>query len=167
MQTNKQACADHEISKNIWNNITNFFNIFSELFQDFIKFLCQFFQSKATLTAENMFLRKQLAMYEERKIKPKRATNAIRIAMAWLFRLFYWKNSLIAVKPETLIRWHCNLFKLFWKLKSKGGRSVIPEELQLIIRQMHRDNPTWGEERIANELKLKLGIRVSPRSVAK
>ena len=29
------------------------------------------------------------------------------------------------------------------------------------------DNPTWGQERIANELKLKLGIRVSPRTVSK
>jgi putative transposase len=29
------------------------------------------------------------------------------------------------------------------------------------------ENPTWGEERIANELKLKLGIRVSPRTVGK
>ena len=114
-----------------------------------------------------MFLRKQLAMYEARKVKPKRATNAIRIAMTWLSRLFDWKNALIVVKPATLIRWHRYLFKLFWKLKSQGGRPTISEELQLIIRQMHRDNPTWGEERIANELELKLSIKVSPRTVGK
>ena len=70
--------------------IKNFLSIFSDLFQDFIRFLCQLFQSKSALAAENMFLRKQLAMYEERKVKPKRATNAIRIAMAWLSRLFYY-----------------------------------------------------------------------------
>ena len=124
------------------NTIKNFLSIFSDLFQDFIKFLWQLCQSKASLAAENMFLRKQLAMYEERKVKPKRATNAIRIAMAWLSRLFDWKNALIVVKPATLISWHRNLFKLFWKLKSQGGRPVIPEELQLIIKQMHSDNPT-------------------------
>lgn len=151
--------------KNIWNNAKNFISIFSELFQAFIKFLYQFFQSKAVLIAENMFLRKQLAMSEERQVKPKRATNAIRIAMAWLSRLFDWKNALIVVKSETLIRWHRNLFKLFWKLKSQGGRPVIPEEILLIIKEMHRANPTWGQEIIANELELKLGIKVSPRTV--
>ena len=115
--------------------IKSFLSIFSDRFQDIIKFLCQLCQSKAGLAAENMFLRKQLAMYEERKVKPKRATNAIRIAMAWLSRLFDWKNALIVVKPATLISWHRNLFKLFWKFKSQGGRLVIPEELQLIIKQ--------------------------------
>jgi len=43
----------------------------------------------------------------------------------------------------------------------------LPKNLRQLIREMAAENPTWGEERIANELKLKLGIRVSPRTVEK
>jgi putative transposase len=66
-----------------------------------------------------------------------------------------------------LIRWHRQRFRLFWRWKSTPGRPPIPSDLQALIRRMARDNPTWGEERIANELWLKLGLRVSPRTVRK
>ena len=57
---------------------------------------------------------------------------------------------------------------MFWRWKSrKRGRPALPKNLRELIRQMARENPTWGEERIANELSLKLGIRVSPRTVGK
>src|SRR5215470_6751290 len=57
-------------------------------------------------------------------------------------------------------------FRLFWRWKSKPmGRQRLPRELRRLIREMAAENATWGEERIANELKLKLGIRVSPRTV--
>jgi putative transposase len=56
---------------------------------------------------------------------------------------------------------------LFWRLKSRPGRPPIPAELRALIRQMAHENPWWGEERIANELLLKIGIRVSPRTVNK
>ena len=72
------------------------------------------------------------------------------------------------VKPETLIRWHRKGFRLFWRWKSRPtGRPCLPKDLQALIFQIARENPTWGQEHIANELKLKLGIRVSPRTVAK
>jgi putative transposase len=71
------------------------------------------------------------------------------------------------VKPATLIRWHRQGFRLFWRWKSKPGRPVLPRDLQALIRRMALENPTWGQERIANELLLKLGLRVSPRTVRK
>jgi putative transposase len=75
---------------------------------------------------------------------------------------------LVNVKPDTLIRWHRKGFRLFWRWKSKStGRPRLPKDLRQLIREMAAENPTWGEERIANELKLKLGIRVSPRTVEK
>jgi hypothetical protein len=49
----------------------------------------------------------------------------------------------------------------------QGGRPPIPPELRSLIRRMAAENPLWGEERIANELFVKLGIRVSPRTVGK
>ena len=88
--------------------------------------------------------------------------------MAAVSRLFDWRMALLVVKPDTLIRWHRRGFRLFWRWKSKPtGRPRLPRNLQQLIRKMAAENPTWGEERIANELKLKLGIRVSPRTVAK
>lgn len=72
------------------------------------------------------------------------------------------------VKADTLIRWPRKGFRLFWRWKSKRmGRPPLPKDLRKMIREMAAENPTWGEERIANELKLKLGIRASPRTVGK
>ena len=56
---------------------------------------------------------------------------------------------------------------MLWRWKSRPGRPPIPAELRELIRQMGKENPTWGEERIANELLLKLGLQVSPRTVGK
>jgi putative transposase len=90
-----------------------------------------------------------------------------RITLALLSRLFNWRDALIVVQPKTLIRWHRAGFRLLWHWKSKPGRPPIPTALRRLIREMSRDNSLWGEERIANELLVKLGIRVSPRTVRK
>jgi putative transposase len=132
---------------------------------DAIRYLGLCLWPRHPLAAENLFLRKQLALYQERKVKPRRATNATRIAMLWLSRWFDWRQALAVVQPKTFIRWHRQAFRLFWHWKSRPGRPSIPPELQALICQMARDNPTWGQERIANELLLKLGLRVSQRTV--
>ena len=73
---------------------------------------------------------------------------------------------LIIVKPETLIRWHRKGFRLFWRWTSRApGHPAIPLDVHRLIATMADSNRTWGEERIANELLVKLGIRVSPRTV--
>jgi len=120
-----------------------------------------------TLVAENLFLRKQLALYQERQVKPRRATNATRMALVWLGQWFDWRRALGIVKPETFIGWHRQAYRLFWRWKSKPGRPALPKDLRALIRRMSLENPTWGQERIANELLLKLGLRVSPRTVRK
>jgi putative transposase len=71
----------------------------------------------------------------------------------------------VIVKPETLVVWHRKGFRLFWKWKSKGGRPRLPRNIRRLIAEMAAENPTWGEERVADELALKLGIYVSPRTV--
>jgi putative transposase len=125
------------------------------------------FRSTRSVQAENLFLRRQLALYIERGMKPRRMGPATRIALAWLSRWFDWRDALVVVRPETLIRWHRAGWKLFWRLKSRPGRPPIPPETRELIRRMANDNPSWGEERIANELWVKLGIQVSPRTVSK
>jgi putative transposase len=124
--------------------------------------------SRRSLAAENLFLRKRLALFQERKVKPRRAEDATRWIMVTLSHLFPWRGALVNVKSNTFIGWHRQGFRLFWRWKSKPtGRPRLPQNLRELIREMAAENPTWGEERIANELKLKLGIRVSPRTVEK
>jgi putative transposase len=131
------------------------------------RFLLLCLRPRTALAAENRFLRQQLALYQERQITPRRPTQATRMVLAWLARWFDWRHALVLVQPATLIRWHRPGFRRFWRWTSRPGRPPIPADLQALIRRMARDHPTWGEERIANELRLKRGLRVSPRAVRK
>jgi len=72
---------------------------------DIVTFTRLCLRPTTTVAAENLFLRKQLGLFVERKIKPRRATDSIRFTLVRLPRWFDWRNALIAVKPDTLIRW--------------------------------------------------------------
>ncbi len=146
--------------------ILRFVFMFFELVRGAVRCIILGTRSSASLKAENLFLRKQLALYLERQAKPRRAKDATRLILALLSNLFAWREALVIVKPETLIGWHRKGFRLFWRWKSRPrGRPRLPADLRALIVEMARSNPTWGEERIASELLLKLGIRVSPRTV--
>ena len=93
-------------------------------------------------------------------MKARRTDPATRMTLMWLSQRFDWRPVLVIVQPNTLIRWHRQGFRFFWRHKSRPGRPRIPIELRQLIREMALDNVSWGEERIANELLLKLGIRV-------
>ena len=125
------------------------------------------FRSTEALRAENLFLRRQPALYIERGVQPRRVDAATRVSLAVLARLFDWRSALVVVQPATMIRWHRAGWRLFWRLKCRPGRPPIPEELRTLIRRMAQENRLWGEERIANELLVKLSIRISPRTVRK
>src|SRR5262245_26650797 len=134
---------------------------------DAARFLVLCLRPASALAAENLFLRKQLAQYQERQAKPRRANDATRMALVWLSRFFDWRKALVIVQPATLLRWHRQGFRWFWRWKSNSGRPTLPKDLQALIRRMAMENPTWGQERLANELLLKLGLKVSPRTVRK
>ena len=138
-----------------------------QLLADVLRFAIVALRPTRVVAAENLFLRRQLAMYVERGVKPRRPDVATRVSLALLSRLFDWRTSLVVVRAETLIRWHRAGFRLLWRLKSRPGRPAIPVELRQLIRRMAAEHPLWGEERIANELLLKIGLRVSPRTVRK
>src|SRR5215468_4322759 len=138
----------------------------SAVLLDIVTFTRLCLRPTTAVAAENLFLRKQLSLFVERQIKPRRASDSIRFTLARLSRWFDWRNALIAVKPDTLIRWHLKGFRLFWKWKSRPrGRPQVHADVLKLIKEMALNNPTWGEERIADELLLKIGIRVSPRTV--
>ena len=130
-----------------------------------LHFLVSLFRSRAALCAENLFLRKQLAFFQERQVEPRRLNDAARICLVLWSRLFNWREALVVVKPATLIRWHRRGFQLFWRWKSKGGRPRLPKNIRQLIAEMVRESPTWGQVQVTEELALKLGIYVSPRTV--
>ena len=147
------------------DNLILFASTLLTLVADVVWFLGLCLRPPTTLAAENLFLRKQWAMYQERHVKPRRATHAARLTLVWLGRWCNWRQALAIVQPQTFTRWHQQGFQLFWRWTSTPGRPPIPVDLQALIRRMARENPSWGEERITNELLLKLGLRVSPRTI--
>lgn len=130
--------------------------------------LVVFIKSRASLAAENLALRQQLAVFK-RSVKRPQLRRRDRIFWAWLSRLWPgWNTVLVIVNPETVIRWHRQGFRLYWRWKSrkKNGRPSVELEIRKLIRRMSRENPTWGAPRIRSELRL-LGHDVAKSTVAK
>ena len=110
---------------------------------DVVRFASSGFRPHSELAAENLFLRKQLALYRERQVTPRRADDATRIALVLLSRLIDWRAVLTIVQPDTLIRWHRRGFRLFWRWKSRApGRPPLPPDVQQLIAAMARANVT-------------------------
>src|ERR1700694_3887336 len=124
-----------------------------------LRLVVSLLRSSRAIRAENLVLRKQLASYIERGIKPRRVDHATRVSLALFSRLFDWRDAVVIVRPSTIVRWHRLGWRIFWRRKCRAGRPPIPPELRSLIRRMAAENPLWGEERIANELVVKLGIR--------
>ena len=86
---------------------------------------------------------------------------------SWLYRVWpQCLNVMVLLKPATVVRWHRQGFRLYWRWRSRSGRPSVDREVRDLIRQMNRANPLWGAPRIHGEL-LKLGIKVSQATVAK
>ena len=107
-------------------------------------------RSKSELVAENALLRQQLLILR-RQVKRPACTKTDRMLLLLLARVVRtWKQALFIVQPETLLRWHRQGFKLFWKYKSRAASTkprISPETVAL-IKEMARDNRLWGAERI-------------------
>jgi len=104
-----------------------FSHAFLTLYQvnlDSMRFLGSLLQSRSALAAENLFLRKQLALYQERQVRPRRATDATRLTMVLASRLFDWKDALISVRPETFTRWHRQGFKIVLAVEIRTQRQT-------------------------------------------
>src|SRR6266446_6379425 len=127
------------------------------------------FKSKSRLEAKNAALRHQLIVLRRKVRGRAQLSNNDR----WFFvQLYRWFPSILEVvtilRPETLVRWHRDGFRRYWRWKSRsrGGRPQIETELRALIRQMSVENTLWGAPRIHGEL-LKLGFEIAQSSVAK
>jgi hypothetical protein len=92
---------------------------------DVARFVGALCRPRAALAAENLFLKKQLALYIERQAKPRRPDDATRVVLVALSRLVAWRRLLRIVQPDTLLRWHRTGFRLFWRWKSKLRASAV------------------------------------------
>jgi len=125
-------------------------------------------QSQRALAVENLALRHQLAVLQRTAKKPRlrRSDRALWVLLSRFWN--DWLDSLAIVQPETVIRWHREGFRLYWRWKSRprhAGRPKIPREIRDLIRQMSGSNPLWGAPRIHGEL-IKLGIEISQGAVS-
>ena len=124
-------------------------------------------RTRAELVAENALLRQQLVVVARRVKRPifrRHERAAVALLTAALPR---WKDALLLVQPETVLRWHREGVRLLWRRMSRPTKTpttrISPDVIDL-VRHMAAENRLWGAERIRGEL-LKLGIRVAKRSV--
>src|SRR5450755_3245036 len=128
------------------------------------------FRSREELLLENLALRQQLLALHSQRPRP-RLSSVDRLF--WIvLRKFWtgWKESLILVTAETVVRWHRAGFRLYWswiwRAQEAVGRKPISREVRELIFRMVAENPTWGAPRIHREL-IKLGFDVSERTVSR
>ncbi len=127
-------------------------------------------RSKSALVAENALLRHQLAILRRSVKRPRfRAVDrALLVLLAGRVRA--WRQTVLIIQPDTLLRWHRQLFRGYWRRKSRAPapahRPPLAPETIALIRRMATGNPRWGAERIRGEL-LKLDFRVAKSTIQK
>src|SRR5580700_8915551 len=132
--------------------------------------LRRLFRGRRSLFLENLALRQQLVALKRRHPRP---------SLDLFDKLFWvvarrvwsaWKQSLIIVTPETVVRWHRTGFRMYWRLISRVrrqvGRRPTPKEVRELIFRMVVENPTWGAPRIHGELRM-LGFDLCERTISR
>src|SRR6202048_3081993 len=94
------------LARTVARSLGSFFHFAGDLSLDGLLFLGATVRARTAVSAEILFLRKQLAFYQEHQIRPRRLTDSARFSLVFGSRLFDWKEALVIVKPETLIGWH-------------------------------------------------------------
>jgi putative transposase len=117
---------------------------------------------RLSLVIENLTLRQQLVIQRRNTSRPglRDRDRLFWVVLSHLWR--DWRSVLVIVKPETVIKWHRQGFKCYWRWKSRAacvGRPRIDQEIRDLIRRMSCENPIWGVPRIHAELNL-LGYKV-------
>ena len=112
-------------------------------------FLKDLTRSRGQLIAENALLRQQLTV-ASRKVKRPVFKPHERGLMVLLSRIVCgWRDAVLLVKPETILRWHREGFRLFWLWKSRQRKPAEPKisaEQIALIRRMAEENRLWGAE---------------------
>jgi len=124
---------------------------------------------RSQLVLENLALRQQLVVLSRQRPRPS-LRRRDRFFWVCLSKLYSgWRSALVVVQPETVVRWHQQGFRLWWRWKSRVkrvGRPRLAKEVRALLQRMARENATWGAPRIQAELRL-LGHEVAESTVAK
>lgn len=127
------------------------------------------FRSTSELAIENVALRQQLSTFVSEGRRPQVQLHD-RLFWVALRRLWgRWTDLLVFVKPDTVVRWHREGFRKYWRWRSKSktpGRPPLEARIANLVGKMAAENPDWGAPRIHGEL-LKLGLEVSERTVSR
>jgi transposase InsO family protein len=126
-------------------------------------------RSPEELLAENTALRQQLIVVARTVKKPKFAPHERGLLVLLAHFVPRWRDAMLLVKPDTVLRWHREGFRLFWRAKSKPPATSVPRvalETVELIRRLADENRLWGAERIRGEF-LKLGVNVAKRTIQK
>ena len=136
------------------------------IFLALVQTLKSMVSSRADLLLEIAALRQQLEVYRRQTARP-RIRRSERMFWIWLCRAWpRWRSALVFVKPETVLAWHRAGYRKYWWWRSRGrGRPRIPRRHIAFIRRISADHPDWGEDRIALELRLKLGVEHGPSTI--
>ena len=122
---------------------------------------------RVSLSAENAILRQQLAVLQRGRSRPL-LRPADRVLWILLCRHWSrWRHALVLIQPATVLTWHREGYRRHWRRRSggPGGRPRIPRSHINLIRRISADHPDWGEDRIALELKAKLGVEHAPSTI--
>src|SRR6202051_4319762 len=134
---------------------------------ELLSWLAGRFRNRAELELEIIGLRHQLAVL--RRQRPGRAPLSALARLVWIWLCRVWPRCLdimVLVRPATVVQWHRQGFRLYWRWRSRSGRPSVDREVRDLILQINSANPLWGAPRIHGEL-LKIGIEVSQATVAK
>ncbi len=128
------------------------------------------FRSRVSLELEVLALRHQLAVLHRQRPSRPQLRPGDRLLWVWLYRV--WPRCLeamVLVKPATVVQWHRQGFRRYWRWRSRVrhlGRPGLNREIRELVREMSAANPLWGAPRIHGEM-LKLGIDVSQATVGR
>lgn len=129
-------------------------------------FLFNSLKTRTQLQLEVLYLSKQLDILKRNSPKVQIKNNE-RLFFCMLKKyLPTWRQKTIIVRPETVIRWHRNAFRYYWKWISnpQNGRPKIEREIISLIKRTAQENPLWGVPRIHGEL-IKIGVKISQSTV--
>jgi len=123
-------------------------------------FICALLSPRAKLAARLLASESQLAIFKHRIYQKKEPKPRFNPAFRLLWSLFSrcwngWRSAAHLMQPATVIKWHRQGFRLYWRWKSrKRGRPKLGAEMRKLIKQISSENRLWSAERVHDHLVL-------------
>ena len=116
-----------------------------KLVRSIVSVFARRFRNRGGLELEHLSLRHQLHVLRRQRPGRPRLLTIDRLLWVCLYRI--WPrclHAMVLVKPATVVQWHRQGFRLFWRWRSRSGRPSVDRETRDLVRQMNAANPLWG-----------------------